>query len=37
MDRKELEAQILEMVATSYKKDAGDLSMETSFTDRLST
>jgi acyl carrier protein len=35
MDRKELEAQILEMVAMSYKKDAGDLSMETSFKDDL--
>ena len=35
MDRKELEAQILEMVAASYKKDVADLSMETSFKDDL--
>ncbi len=31
MDRKELEAKVLELVALSYKKNAADLSMETSF------
>ena len=31
MDRKELEAQVLELVATSYKKDVSELSMATSF------
>jgi acyl carrier protein len=35
MDRKELESQVIEMVATSYKKDAGELTMETSFKDDL--
>ena len=35
MDRQELEAKILELVATSYKQDADDLSMETSFKDDL--
>lgn len=35
MDRKELEAQVLELVATSYKKDVSELSMETSFKDDL--
>jgi acyl carrier protein len=35
MDRKELEAQIIEMVATSYKRDAGELSVDTSFKDEL--
>lgn len=35
MDRKELEAKVLEMVAASYKKDAAALSMETSFKDDL--
>jgi acyl carrier protein len=35
MDRKELEAQILEMVATSYKMDPSELSMDTSFKDDL--
>lgn len=35
MDRKELEAQVLELVATSYKKDVSELSMETSFKEDL--
>ena len=35
MDRKELEAQVLELVATAYKKDVSELSMETSFKDDL--
>ena len=35
MERKELEAQIIEMVAMSYKKDAGELSVDTSFKDDL--
>lgn len=35
MDRNELEAQVLQMVAMSYKKDAGDLSMSTSFKEDL--
>jgi acyl carrier protein len=35
MDRKELEAQVLEMVATSYKRDVSELSMDTSFKDEL--
>lgn len=35
MDRKELEAQVLEMVATSYKQDVESLSTETSFKDDL--
>lgn len=35
MDRKELEAKVLELVAASYKQDVGTLSMETSFKDDL--
>ena len=35
MDRKELEAQVIELVATSYKKDASELSVETSFKEDL--
>ncbi len=35
MERKELEAQVLKMVAASYKKDADSLSVETSFKDDL--
>ena len=35
MDRKELEAQIIEMVATSYKRDASELSVDTSFKEEL--
>ena len=31
MDRKELEQKILELVAISYKKNADELSLETSF------
>ncbi len=35
MDRKELEAQVLELVAACYKKDAASLSMETTFKEDL--
>ena len=35
MDRKELEQKILELVAISYKKNVGDLSLETSFKNDL--
>ncbi len=35
MERKELEEKVLELVATSYKKDVSELSMETSFKDDL--
>lgn len=35
MERKELEAQVLKMVAASYKTDAASLTMETSFADDL--
>ena len=35
MDRKELEAKVLELVAASYKKDVSELSMATSFKDDL--
>lgn len=35
MDRKELEAQVLELVAACYKKDAAALSMETTFKEDL--
>lgn len=35
MERKELEAQVINMVAASYKQDASNLSMETSFKDDL--
>lgn len=35
MERKELEAKVLELVAASYKQDAGTLSMETSFKEDL--
>ena len=35
MDRKELEAKIIELVSTSYSVDAATLSMETSFKDDL--
>lgn len=31
MDRKELETQVIELVANAYKKDASELSTETSF------
>lgn len=36
MDRNEILAQVLEMVAMSYKKDVKDLSESTSFKDDLS-
>ncbi len=35
MDRAELEAKVIELVATSFKKDAASLSMATSFKDDL--
>ena len=35
MDRKELEAQVLNMVAMSYKQDINDLSVSTSFKEDL--
>lgn len=33
MDRKELEAKVIELVATAYKKDAADLTVDTLFKD----
>ena len=35
MDRKELEAQIIEMIATIYNKDVEDLSVETNMREEL--
>ena len=35
MDRKELEAQIIEMIATIYNKDAETLSVETNMREEL--
>lgn len=35
MDRKELEKQILELVAMSYNKDVSELSVKTSFKNDL--
>ena len=35
MDRKELETQVLQMVAMSYKKDINDLNTSTSFKEDL--
>lgn len=35
MERKELEAQVIGMVATSYKQEAAKLSMETLFKEDL--
>lgn len=35
MDRKELEAQVLELVAACYKKDVAALSMATTFKEDL--
>lgn len=35
MDRQELEAKIIELVAVAYKKDAASLSTETSFKEDL--
>ena len=35
MDRKELEAKIIELVAMSYGKDQNEVTLETSFKDDL--
>ena len=35
MDRKELEAQIIEMIATIYNKDAESLSVDTNMREEL--
>ena len=35
MERKDLEAQVIQMVATSYKQDAASLSTETLFKEDL--
>lgn len=35
MERKELEAQVLKIVAASYKQDVASLSVETSFKEDL--
>lgn len=35
MERQELEAKIIELVAVAYKQDAAALSLETSFKDDL--
>ena len=35
MDRKELETQVLELVAACYKKDVATLSMNTTFNEDL--
>jgi acyl carrier protein len=35
MDRKELEKKVIEMVATSYKRDPSELSVNTSFKEDL--
>ena len=35
MDRKELEAKVLELVAISYDRDAAELSVDTSFKEDL--
>ena len=35
MDRKELEAKIIELVAISYKKDPSEVTLETSFKNDL--
>ncbi len=35
MDRKELETQVLNIVAMSYKQDVNNLSVDTSFKDDL--
>ncbi len=35
MDRKEIESQVLGMVAAAYKKDVNELSAETSFKNDL--
>ncbi len=36
MDRKELEAKIIELVAISYNKDASELSVDTKMKEELS-
>lgn len=35
MERKELETQVIEMVAASYKKEVSELTIETSFKEDL--
>jgi len=35
MDRKELEAQVIELVATAYNKDASELSTDTKIKEEL--
>ena len=35
MDRKELEAKVIELVAISYKKDVSEVTLETSFKNDL--
>ncbi|MDD3402449.1 MAG: acyl carrier protein [Hespellia sp.] len=35
MERKELESQVIALVATSYGVDAGTLTVETSFADEI--
>ncbi len=35
MDRKELEAKIIELVSITYQKDVAELTVETSFKDDL--
>ena len=35
MDRKELEAKVIELVEISYGKEAGSVTLETSFADDL--
>lgn len=35
MDRKELEAKVIELVEISYGKDSGEVTLETSFKDDL--
>ncbi|MBP3901452.1 MAG: acyl carrier protein [Blautia sp.] len=35
MDRKELEAKVIELVEISYGKNAGEVTLETSFKDDL--
>lgn len=35
MDRKELEQKVIELVATSYGKDAAELTVDSSFKDDL--
>lgn len=35
MDRKELEAKVIELVAAAYKKDAADLTVDSTFKEDL--